>query len=85
MYSLLGVGGHLSSSDMGELLYTVLRYLEYWLMAEETVGGQSMVATEENVPKSDSVMIINCRVLTYGSAEPFHQLAIEGKVLTPRC
>ena len=50
MYSLLGVGGHLVSGEMGEFLYTVFKYARYWEMAEETAGGQAAVGALEMAP-----------------------------------
>ena len=50
MYSLLGVGGHPESGEMGELWYTLFRYIRYLEMTEEVTGGQLVVGGLEMSP-----------------------------------
>ena len=53
MNSLLGVGGHLVSGEMGEFLYTAFRYIRQREMVEEVNGEQSMVCALEMVPANN--------------------------------
>lgn len=49
MYSLLGVGGHLLSCEMGEFLYSVFRYTPQWVMAEGVDSRWFMLGVLEKV------------------------------------
>lgn len=57
MYSVLGVGGHLLSDEIGELLYTFFRYLrKRQMMADIEVTGGQLIAAEISPIKRNIVI-----------------------------
>ena len=67
MYFLLGVGGHLLSGEMGDLLYTVFRYVRKWEMAEEVTGGVLMVGALEMAPAQRNMSVVNIITPTHSA------------------